>query len=201
MPDNSREPFLDLPEDQPSEHLDDQVARASEQEHALKRQLEIIERQKRELAELSRRQDQLNVGKTDLINKLTLALGVVERETYEAQKRLELLQGIDGTFRAHLDSLEAINPKLWEGYESSALNRELTRSLSAVENARVEFGKSFPKIGVMQDATDAGADASGGYMMDTGGEKDFIAWLKAGFAFTLPLLVLGLIYLIIFASK
>ena len=58
MPTPPRDQFLDLPEGDPlsTEHLDEKVQQAEQQEQSLKRQLETIEKQKREFAELSRRQ-------------------------------------------------------------------------------------------------------------------------------------------------
>src|SRR5215210_5172333 len=94
------EPLLDLPDDDslPGEHLDSQVQKAQEQLISLKRQQDVIERQKRELEELSRRQEQLHIGKTEMMEKFTRAIVVLERETYDAQKRVELLQSIHESF-------------------------------------------------------------------------------------------------------
>src|SRR5437764_12061245 len=92
----SDEQYLALPEDDSltGEHLDNQVQKAQEQLLALKRQQELIERQKRELEELSRRQEQLQAGKADMVEKFTRAIVVLERETYDAKKRVELLNSI-----------------------------------------------------------------------------------------------------------
>jgi hypothetical protein len=203
MPERARhdQEFLDLPEDElSSEHLDSQVQRAQEQLLTLKRQQEMIERQKRELEELSRRQEQLHNGKTEMIEKFTRAMVVLERETYEAQKRVELLHGIHDTFSAHLQYLESVNPKAWEGLD---ITKELTKALGAVDDARAEYAKSLPKISPETDS-EAGMDpvaASAGYQMDYGHapEKDFGYWLKSGFAFTLPLFVVGvaLVFLLV----
>ncbi len=196
MPQPSRhdQEYLELPEEELSnEHLDTQVQKAQEQLLSLKRQQDQIEKQKRELEELSRRQDHLQLGRAEMVEKFTRAIVVLERETYEAQKRVELLQGIHDTFNAHLQNLEAINPKAWEGLD---INRELTKSLSAVDDAKAEYHKSLPKVSPASD-TDHGDPvlAGGGYQMDFdgGGDRPFSHWLKIGFAFTLPLFILGLV--------
>src|SRR4051812_19588278 len=108
MPERARssdEPLLDLPEDESlsTEHLENQVQRAQEALLSLKRQQEQIEKQKRELEEMSRRQEQLHVGKSEMVEKFTRALVVLERETYEAKKRVELLESIHDAFSQHLD--------------------------------------------------------------------------------------------------
>ena len=44
---------------------------------------------------------------------------------------------------------------------------------------------------------------SAGYQFDYAHEsqKDFLYWLKAGFAFTLPLIILGVIFLLVLMSS
>lgn len=204
MPERSRhdQEFLDLPDDElSSEHLDSQVQKAQEQLLALKRQQDHIERQKRELEELSRRQDQLQSGRAEMIEKFTRAIVVLERETYEAQKRVEVLHGIHETFAEHMQYLESLNPKAWEGLD---INRELTKALSAVDDARAEYAKSLPKISP-QSSNDGGADpvaVSAGYQLDyaPANEKDFLYWLKSGFAFTLPLFAVGVVLIFLLVS-
>lgn len=201
MPERTRpdDQFLDLPEDEglAGEHLDNQVQRAQEQLHALKRQQDTIERQKRELEELSRRQEQLQQGKAEMVEKFTRTVVVLERESYDAQKRVEMLNGIHESFTQHLDVLDAINLKSWEGLD---LNKELTRALSAVDDARAEYARSLPKVSAEKEGADA--NAGGGYQMDygTAEAKDFTYWLKAGFAFTLPLFAIGVILVVVLVA-
>src|SRR5580765_205997 len=147
MPEKIRpiEQMLDLSEEEAlsAEHLDSQMQKAQEQLLQLKRQQELIEKQKRELEELSRKQDELEKGRADMIEKLSRSLVVIERETYEAEKRVEQLRATNATFAQHLDTLEAINPKSWS---NSDLHKELSKALSAVDDARAEYTKSLTKI-------------------------------------------------------
>ncbi len=202
MPDRTLtdEQFLDLPaeEAQGGEHLDSQVQRAQEQLVALKRQQDVIERQKRELEELSRRQEQLQQGKVEMVEKFTRSLVVLERENYDAQKRVETLHGIHESFSQHLDALDAINLKSWDGPE---LNKALTQALSAVDDARADYARSLPKISMEKDGAAAVAGASG-YQADLGADeaRDFAYWLRAGFAFTLPLFAIGVVLVIVLVA-
>jgi len=187
------ETFLDLPEgdDLSTEKLDAQVQHAQEQLLSLKRQQDLIEKQKRELEELSRRQEQLSQGKSEMVEKLTRAAVVLERELYDAQKRVEQLREIQDAFSQHYNILESINPRGWEGAD---LNRELSKALSAVDDARAEFSKSLPKIQIDAPAAAYPGEEEAGEA--SGDSHDFMYWLKAGLAFTLPLLILGVIALI-----
>ena len=174
-----------------TEHLDSQVQKAQEQLVQLKRQQEQIEKQKRELEELSKRQELLQHGKSEMAEKFTRALVVLERETYEAQKRVEQLRGMHESFSQHLNVIEGINPKNWE---NSDINKELSKSLSAIDDARAEYAQSRSKINaessedVLEPANGGNGDYAGGYV--DMGDRDFVYWLKTGFAFTLPLVVL-----------
>jgi hypothetical protein len=194
--------FLDLPEDDSlgGEHLDNQVQKAQEQLLSLKRQQEAIEKQKRELEELSRRQDQLQAGKTEMVEKFTRAIVVLERENYDASKRVELLNAIHDSFNGHLEVLDSLNPKAWEGLD---INKELTKALSAVDDARAEYARSLPKISPAKD-TEGGDSvaASVGYQVDYAPteQKDFVYWLKAGFAFTLPLFSIGILLIFVLVA-
>jgi septal ring factor EnvC (AmiA/AmiB activator) len=193
MPERLREndPLLNLEEDESVERLDDQVQKAQEQLIHLKRQQEQIEKQKRELEELSRRQEQFQQGKTEMIEHFTRALVVLEREIYDAQKRVEQLRSINESFTQHLALLEGINPKAWENTD---INKELNRALSAVDDARTEYNRSRAVISAETDEDVLAATAAGagnpGY--DPQPARDFAYWLRSGVAFTLPLLVLGI---------
>jgi septal ring factor EnvC (AmiA/AmiB activator) len=192
MPDRIREPdpLLNLQEDESVEHLDDQVQRAQEQLIQLKRQQEQIEKQKRELEELSRRQEQFQQGRVEMIELFTRALVVLERQIYDAQKRVEQLRSINESFIQHLAIIEAINPKSWENAD---INKELNRALSAVDDARTEYTRSRAVISAETNEDVLAATNA----PETGGlyeapARDFLYWLKCGVAFTLPLLLLGI---------
>src|SRR3954466_15106094 len=155
MPEKIRpiEQMLELNEDAMSpEHLDSQVQKAQEQLLQLKRQQDQIEKQKRELEELSRKQEELERGRAEMSDKLTRSLVVVEREAYDAQKRLEQLRAMRESFGQHLELIEAIDPKSWNPAD---LHKELSRALSTVEGARVEFVQQRSRL---QPTGEAGED-------------------------------------------
>jgi len=201
MPNKPRDQFLDLPEGEQhsSERIDEQVQMAEQQQHALKRQLETVERQKRELEELGRRQDALNTGRADITDKLTRALVVLEREALEAGKWMETLQTINSSFVQHLQVVESIDLRSWEGLD---IGKELTKALAAVDDARSEYAKSYPKV-CASPGSGEGASAEGGFTADyAGGDgRDFLSWLKIGLAFSLPLIIFGFVAIVVIISR
>ena len=196
--DRPREQLLNLPEGDPlsTEHLDEQVQKAQDELAQLRKRQELIERQKRELEEMSKRQDQFTAGRSEVVEKLTRAVVVLEREKYEAQRRVEMLETIEESFRTHLALLEGLEPKDWEGLD---INKELTRALGAVDDARMEFSKNNPKIA--SEPSPEQMAAQGEAYASEGSGRDFKEWLMMGFAFTLPLIVCVLILIVILATK
>lgn len=190
-----REDFLDLDEDPstPSaptvEQIDDQVAQAQERLLALKRQAEQLEREKAKLEELSRRQEQFDSGRAEMVDKFTGSLVQIQRETDETLKRLEVLKNIQSTFSNYLHELEAINPKEWTPED---LTKELAKAIGTVEDARSVYTKAQAQVAVEPLGGPGVAETEA-----SDGGQGFSYWLMAGLAFTLPLVIVGLLALIL----
>lgn len=192
------EQMLELSEDEPlsPEHLDSQVQKAQEQLLQLKRQQEQIEKQKRELEELSRRQEELERGRAEMMDKLTRSLVVLEREAYDSQKRLEQLRATRESFAQHLGLIEGIDPKSWNPAD---LHKELSRALSTVDSARAEYSQQHSRLQATGNgAVDEALPEAAPDLAEVNGARSFSDWLRIGFAFSLPLIVFGLIALCIF---
>ncbi len=193
------EQMLELNEDDSvsTEHLDSQVQKAQEQLLLLKRQQEQIEKQKRELEELSRRQEELERGRAEMADKLTRSLVILEREAYDAQKKMEQLRATRESFSQHLELLESIDPRTWNPAD---LNKELSRALSTVDDARTEYSQQRSRLQATADENEAGPlpEMSSGFESSNGPAHSFGQWLQIGLAFTLPLIAFGAIALLLF---
>ncbi|MEO8440203.1 MAG: hypothetical protein ABI540_08280 [Spartobacteria bacterium] len=193
------EQMLELNEDDSvsTEHLDSQVQKAQEQLIQLKRQQEQIEKQKRELEELSRRQEELERGRAEMADKLTRSLVVLEREAYDAQKKMEQLRATRESFGQHLELLESIDPRTWNPTD---LNKELSRALSTVDDARTEYSQQRSRLQATADEHESGPlpDTNSGFENNGGMAHSFGQWLQIGLAFTLPLIIFAAIALLIF---
>ena len=177
------------------ELLDSQVQKAQEQLQQLRRQADVIEKQKRELEELSRRQEELERGRAEMTDKLSRSLVILEREGYDSQKKLEQIRATHESFTQHLQLLESIEPKSWNPAE---LPKELSRALSAVDDARAEFSQQRSRLEAGNGETSE-IDLPGvaGGMAGLGG-RSFMEWMQIGFAVTLPLIIFGIVALAIY---
>ena len=128
-------------------------------------------------------------------DKLTRSLVVLEREAYDAQKRLEQLRSVRESFGQHLELIEAIDPKSWN---PSDLHKELSRALSTVESARVEYSQQRSRLQATEESE--GGEALPAVESDSSsvGGRSLFQWMKIGFAFSLPLIVFGFIALFLF---
>jgi phage-related tail protein len=192
------EQMLELSEDEAvsAEHLDSQVQKAQEQLLQLKRQQEQIEKQKRELEELSRRQSELENGRAEMSDKLTRALVVLEREAYSAQNRLEQIRVTRESFAQHLELIEAIDPRNWN---PSDLHKELSRALSAVDDARTEYSEQRSRLQAAgATAGEASLPGVGTDAYETRDGRSFVQWVQIGIALTLPLIIFGAVALALF---
>lgn len=191
------EQMLELNEEEHSpEHLDSQVQRAQEALLSLKRQQEQIEKQKRELEELSRRQEELDRGRAEMSDKLTRSLVILEREAYDTQKKLEALRATRESFGQHLELIEAIDPKSWNHGD---LQKELSRALSTVDDARAEFSQQKSRLQASDEPNSDVLPETGSEVSDPNGGGSFGHWVKVGFAVTLPLIIFGIIALFVLA--
>src|ERR1700736_1899075 len=184
MPEKIRpiEQMLELSEEAISaEHLDSQVQKAQDQLLQLKRQQEQIEKQKRELEELSRKQEELDRGRAEMSDKLSRSLVILEREAYDTQKKLEQIRATRESFGQHLELIEAIDPKSWNAAE---LHKELSRALSAVDDARAEFSQQPSRLQAADESSndvalpEAAPDVS--ELLESGG-RSFGQWMRIGF--------------------
>src|SRR5436305_9048339 len=165
-------------DDVSAENLDSHVQKAQEQLLQLKRQQEQIEKQKRELEELSRRQAELENGRTEMADKLTRALVVLEREAYSAQNRLEQIRATRESFGQHLELIEGIDPKSWN---PSDLHKELSRALSTVDGARVEFAQQRSRLQATSESNENESLAEVEPVFSSGC-RSLLEWMKIGFA-------------------
>ena len=177
-----------------SGELGDKVQQVRAELESLKQKQEEIEREKARLEELKRRQDSLEQGRTEMLDKLTRALVVVQREIEESQKRVEQMHTIYNSFTQHLHQIDSINSRGWMPQD---LPRELSKAISSAEDARSEYIKAQAKLSVdtsgevslpMQDMDYQLAEE----------ERGFIYWLKSGFAFTLPIQAIALVALLVY---
>lgn len=138
------------------EDTDRKVAEAQQKLVELKRVQEELERERAGLEDLRRRQTEFQTGREETMQQLTRGIGLLEEAEFAARRDAEqMLQTLED-FRAALHKVQAIQD---EGWTKENFQMELTRALTTVENARMEWNAARLKLPVLQgDSRTPGAD-------------------------------------------
>jgi len=177
------------------EEVDSKVAEAQQKLAELKRAQEELERERSALEETRRRQVEFQNGRQEMVHNLTRGLGLIEEAEFTARRDAEQMAKTLADFRDALSKIEAVREETWT---KDNFNVELTRALTAVENARMEWNTARLKFPVLSGekaaaANDAGlADAPEGSPL---AGQSFADLCKLGLAFTWPLVLVALIAL------
>jgi hypothetical protein len=179
------------------EEVDRKVVEAQQKLAELKRAQEELERERSKLEELRRRQSEFHTGREEMIQNLTRGVALLEEAEFAARRDAEQMARTITDFREVLAKVQAIHDETWT-HEN--LPVELTRGLTAVENARMEWNSARVKLPVLagEAMTKAGPAAPAPSTPATLAALPFGDLCKIGLAFTLPLVGVGLVALVAF---
>ncbi len=185
--------------------MSEQVQRAQQELMELQRRQEMLEQQKRELEELSVKQQEVLSGRKEMVEKLRRALMMLEREEEDARRELEQIQQTRQVFGEVLEGVDGIRPEEWDPDD---LEPAVTEALALVDHARAVFTQNRAKLRVLrgeegepEGAADAGAGRNVAQPAGGAEEGEFGTWLKRGFALNLPLVLLGIVWLVVYLMK
>lgn len=170
------------------EEVDRKVVEAQQRLAELKRAQEELERERSVLEELRRRQNEFQTGRQEIIQNLTRGLGLLEEAEFSARREAEQMVKTIADFRSALSKVQAIRDEAWN---KETFNMELTRALTTVENARMEWNSAKLKLPALageagQKAPAAVQPAAAPASLSNLPLRDLC---KIGFAFTLPVVV------------
>jgi hypothetical protein len=171
------------------EELDAKVNATYQRLAELKRAQEALERERSALEEARRRQAEFQNGRQEMIQNLTRGIGLLTESEFNARRDAEQMAKTLVDFRDALAKVQDINPDNWT---QDNYNVELTRALTTIENARMEWNASRLKFTVLageEGQTGAGpADAKkrGALPLQ---ELGFMELGKVGLALSWPFIV------------
>jgi hypothetical protein len=172
-------------------------ARASETQSriaALRRAQEELERERSKVEEARRRRTEFETGRGEMRQHLTRGVGLLEQAEFKARRDADQMAKTLADFKEALANVEAIQEAHWtpENWE-----QELTRALTTIENARMEWSSARLKFTVLDgEAGAAGTPAPVNGETPTAGwfgERTFFGLCRLGFALTWPLALVALI--------
>ena len=169
------------------EELDLKVSDAQQQLAELKRKQDELERERATLEEARRRRVEYQTGREEMLHHLARGLGLLEEAELKARRDAEQMAKTLAGLREALDKVSALNEENWS---AETYNIELTRALTALENARMEWNAARLKwpvldgaLGQTPAAPAAGPAQIQGHFL---GAQSFGELCRLGFALTWP---------------
>ena len=173
--------------------VDRKVVDAQQKLAELKRAQEELERERAGLEELRRRQNEFSTGRQEIIQNLTRGLGLLEDAEFTARRDAEQMVKTLADFRAALTKVQAIQDATWT---KENFQIELTRALTTIENARMEWNSARLKISALAGETKNAAAPldknSPATATSSLADLSFGQLCKIGLALTWPLLLVAL---------
>lgn len=123
--------------------VDRKVVEAQQKLAELKRAQDSLERERASLEELRRRQNEFQTGRQEMIHNLTRGLGLLEEAEFNTRRDAEQMVKTIADFRDALAKIETVRDETWTKENFSV---ELTRALTAIENARMEWNTARLKL-------------------------------------------------------
>ena len=172
-------------------------ARATEKQQRLaelKRLQEGLERERAGLEEIRRRQIEFQTGRQEAIQNLTRGIGLLEEAEFTARCDAEQMSKSLAGIRDALAKVQSTNEASWT---SDNLNTELTRALTIIENARMEWNSArlkFPVLsGVARPEAPQQTMVANSPSPEWPQARTFGEWCKLGFALTWPIALVVLL--------
>ena len=170
------------------DEVDRKVVEAQQKLAELKRAQEDLERERAALEELRRRQTEFQTGRQEMIHHLTRGLGLLEEAEFNARRDAEQMVKTVTDFRDALDKIQAIHDETWTKDNFSI---ELTRGLTTIENARMEWNAARLKLSVLDGEAKEKSETEtiSAPALSPFANASFGELCKFGLAMTWPLLI------------
>ncbi|MDX1679512.1 MAG: hypothetical protein R3242_02165 [Akkermansiaceae bacterium] len=168
-----------------SEDYERKLMQAQSELERIQQQREELERKKVELEELASRKRAFVSQQAEWTEKLTSALTLIDRQLYEIRNEAQDLEQCRVCFAGHLDKLEKINPDSWTRENTS---EKLDRASVALDLACDEYDQAASHFEGSRSGAIFGRSSK---RSARGGSSEFVANLRNGFAFNLPIVLLG----------
>jgi hypothetical protein len=177
------------------EEVDSRVAEAQQKLAELKRAQEELERQRAALEETRRRQAEFQAGRAEMLQNLTRGVGLLEEAEFSVRRDAEQMAKALADLHEALAKVQAIHE---EGWNKDNFSTELTRALTTVENARMEWNAARLKFPLLSgQASERGAAAPGAVTPTPSllATHSFGELCRVGLALTWPLTLVALLAL------
>jgi chromosome segregation ATPase len=174
--------------------LRDQQSRLAQ----LETEREEIERQAQALEELNSKKRIFLSSQVEVTEKLTNACTLIDRELLSIRKELHELEQCRHAFDSRLKNIAKFDPESWK---KENLLDNLDKAITVIDMASEEYDQAGQHFASMRSGEIFGTSKrrrTASFDAETG---EFLAQVKSGLAFNLPIITLALIALVIYLLK
>ena len=163
----------------------------------LRRAQQELERERADLEETRRRQAEFTKGRQEMEQHLTRGIGLLEEAEFAARRDAEQMAKALVDLREALVKIQSVQEESWT---RDNLNTELTRALTAIENARMEWNSARLKFAVLNsesaqpEATPATPESFAQNLLR---ERSYAELCKMGLALTWPIALVGVVIVLV----
>jgi hypothetical protein len=166
----------------------------------LKRQQEELEHQRVTLEETRRRRKEFQDGKAEMQQQLTRGIAILEESELALRRDSTQMTKALEAFREGLDKISGYSEEAWT---AETVEVELTRALTSIENARMEWNSARLKWAFLDGdkglQSDSRESEQAGLQWASIAELPFQQLCRIGLALTWPLVVVGGIAVVLLA--
>ena len=186
------------------EELESRVGDMQNKLAELKRAQHDLERERSELEETRRRQSEFTQGRQEMEQHLTRGIGLLEESEFSLRRDAEQMGKALLDLREALLKVQSVHEETWT---KDNLNTELTRALTTLENARMEWNAARLKFAVLNGDTVAPAPlatplGAAGPMESLLRERNYAEMCRVGLALTWPIALVALaIFLVLLLRR
>jgi chromosome segregation ATPase len=130
------------------EEVDSRVAETQQKLSELRRAQEQLERERAALEETRRRQAEFQTGRHEMQQNLARGAGLLQEAEFSARRDAEQMSKTLVALREALTKVEAVKEETWT---QDNFSLELTRALTTLENARMEWNAARLKFQILSE--------------------------------------------------
>lgn len=158
----------------------------------LKRAQEELERERAALEEARRKRIEFTNGRAEMLEHLTRGVGLLTEAEFAARRDAEQMTLSLGDLKSALSKIQALNEESWS---EDNWQQELTRALTTLENARMEWNTARLKWTVLDGALKPAEEAAKSNSPLEG--KSFADLCRLGLALNWPVVVVGALIIVV----
>jgi hypothetical protein len=163
----------------------------------LRRAQQELERERSDLEETRRRQGEFTRGRQEMEQHLTRGIGLLEEAEFGARRDAEQMAKALLDLREALVKIQSVQEESWT---RDNFNTELTRALTAIENARMEWNSArlkFPILSAENTAPESAPAPQSSFEQNLLRERSYAEMCKLGLALTWPVAVVGVVIVLV----